>query len=209
MMKLISHRINTIEQLCGLPEDVGVEVDLRDSQDGRIYLQHDPFTLGDDFEEYLKEYQKQKEQILILNIKSERIEYKILELLNTYKIDNYFFLDSSFPMIKTLSDLGENRLALRYSEWEGMDTLQLMQGKVNWVWADCFEGLALTKKSYEMLKNMGYLVCMVSPELQGRPEQVDEYINEFIREGIYPDAVCTKTYCMEKWKRMEGQGVNS
>lgn len=50
-MKYIAHRINTIHQLKQISPNYGVEVDLRDSLDGRIYLAHNPFEPGEDFEE--------------------------------------------------------------------------------------------------------------------------------------------------------------
>lgn len=62
---------------------------------------------------------------MILNVKSERIEHHALELMEKYRIEDFFFLDSTFPMVKLLSDTGENRIALRYSDWEGMDTLTI------------------------------------------------------------------------------------
>ena len=141
-MEFIAHRINTKEELNTLPEEYGVELDLRDNIDGRIYINHDPFILGEDFEEYLKNY---SHGTMILNIKSERIELKVLELIKKYKIEKYFFLDSSFPMIKLLSDKGEKNIALRYSEYEGLDTLEKMKGKVDWVWIDCFTYLPINQ----------------------------------------------------------------
>ena len=96
-MEFIAHRINKKEELKNLSRKYGVEIDLRDNVDGTIYINHDPFILGENFEDYLKEY---NHGTMILNIKSERIELKILELLKKYNIKNYFFLDSSFPMIK-------------------------------------------------------------------------------------------------------------
>ena len=41
-------------------------------------------------------------------------------------------------MIRLLSDKGEKNIALRYSEYEGLDTVEKMQGKGDWVWVDCF-----------------------------------------------------------------------
>ncbi|MDR1241583.1 MAG: hypothetical protein LBM00_02190, partial [Deltaproteobacteria bacterium] len=102
-MKWIAHRINTLAELRNLPPEYGVEIDLRDDLSGRIYLEHDPFKSGQDFEEYLSQYHH---GAMILNIKSERIELKALELLEKYNISDYFFLDSSFPMIKLLTDMG-------------------------------------------------------------------------------------------------------
>jgi len=86
-MEYIAHRINTIEELKTIPKEYGVELDLRDFGD-RLILQHDPFKDGEDFEEYLKYY---NHGTMILNIKSESIEHKVLELIKKYKIEKYFF----------------------------------------------------------------------------------------------------------------------
>lgn len=86
-MNFIAHRVNTIEELNKLPVNYGVEIDLRDSGD-KLILQHDPFTDGEDFETYLQLY---RHGTMIINSKSERIEHKALELLNSYQITDYFF----------------------------------------------------------------------------------------------------------------------
>lgn len=195
-MEFIAHRINKKEELKNLSRKYGVEIDLRDNVDGTIYINHDPFVLGENFEEYLKEY---NHGTMILNIKSERIELKILELLKKYNIKNYFFLDSSFPMIKLLSDKGEKNIALRYSEYEGLDTLEKMQGKVNWVWVDCFNKLPIDNEIYKKIRNMGYKLCLVSPELQGQPERLKLYAKQIEGEKIKFDAICTKEYNINKW----------
>jgi len=197
-MIYISHRVNTIEQLKTTPENFGVEIDLRESGN-RIILQHDPFTPGEDFENYLKHY---KHEMMILNIKSERIEHKAKELVEKYKIKDYFFLDSSFPMIFLLSNQGEKNVALRLSEYEGMDTLINMAGKVKWVWIDCFTKIPVEKKDIEKIKALGYKTCFVSPELQGRPDDVEKYIKHIQDKGIYFDAVCSKQHMMEKWMNL-------
>ena len=90
---------------------------------------------------------------MILNIKSERIELKVLDLMKKYKVKNYFFLDSSFPMIFLLSNQGEQNIALRISELEGMDTIRNMAGKVNWVLVDCFTKIPIGKQEYEEKNN--------------------------------------------------------
>src|SRR5215470_14481721 len=104
-MLYIQHRVNTIEQLQNTPINYGVELDLRDRGD-RLILQHDPFQDGEDFEEYLRHYHH---ALMILNIKSERIEHRVLELIHAVGVSEYFFLDSSFPMIRTLVRQGEQR----------------------------------------------------------------------------------------------------
>lgn len=195
-MEFISHRVNKKDDLKKLSHKFGVEIDLRDDLSGRIYMEHDPFKDGQDFEDYLKEY---KHGTMILNVKSERIELKILELLKKYNVSKYFFLDSTFPMIKLLSDQNEKNIALRFSEYEGIDTLKVMQGKVDWVWVDCFTKLPLDNKTYNEIKNMGYKLCLVSPELQGQSEKIEQYAKQIKDEGIVFDAICTKEYNIEKW----------
>lgn len=195
-MKFIAHRINSIEELKLLPPDLGVELDLRDYGE-RLIVQHDPFKIGEDFEEYLEYY---RHGIMILNIKSERIEHKVLELIQKYNVKEYFFLDCSFPMIYLLSSQGEKNIALRYSEFEGLDTILAMKNKVNWVWVDCFSQLPINTESYSVLKDAGFQLCLVSPELQGRKEDIAKYKKYIMDQGIEFDAICTKSFNLSLWK---------
>ena len=194
-MEYIAHRINTIEELQNLPNEYGVELDLRDGLDGRIYIQHEPFIAGEDFEEYLKHYHH---GTMILNIKSERIEFKVLKLLKEYGIEKYFFLDSSFPMIKLLSDQGEYNIALRFSELEGLDTIEAMQGRARWIWVDCFTKMPLTAEIADKLHDWGYKLCIVSPELERQGDRLEEY-RDYLR-GMKIDAICTKEDNVDRWQ---------
>jgi len=197
-MEFIAHRINTIEELKEVPLEYGVELDLRDHGD-RLILQHDPFKDGEDFEEYLKRY---NHGTMILNIKSERIEHKVLELIRKYNIQKYFFLDSSFPMIRLLSKDGEKNMALRFSEFEGLDTILTMAGKVDWVWVDCFTKLPITTEIFTTLKQKGFKLCLVSPELQGQGEKLEEYGQYLYDNKIVFDAICTKSYNVPQWDKL-------
>ncbi|HEY2883239.1 MAG TPA: hypothetical protein VGJ15_12415, partial [Pirellulales bacterium] len=116
-MLLIAHRINTIAQLAQVPPHYGVELDLRDCGN-RLILAHDPFSEGEDFADYLRHW---RHRLMILNIKSERIEHRVLELVKQHQVQDYFFLDSSFPMIRQLARLGERRMAVRFSEFEPVE----------------------------------------------------------------------------------------
>lgn len=195
-MEYIAHRVNTVEELRKLSPEYGVELDLRDDLNGRIYISHNPFEPGEDFEDYCKEYHH---GTMILNVKSERIEHKILEYMEKYQIKKYFFLDSSFPMIKLLTDMGVKDVALRFSEIEGMDTLRIMAGKADWVWVDCFTKIPLDEASYKELKELGYKLCFVSPELQGQEEKIPVYKKQLEDMGIVFDAICTKSYHIQDW----------
>ena len=199
------HRINTVEQLRQIDPATGwgIEIDLRDNLQGEIYIAHDPFVNGELFENFLKEYKLTG--YMILNVKSERIEYRVLELLRKYAVRYYFFLDSSFPMIYKLSGEGEGELrekniAIRYSEFEGLDTVLAMKGRVEWVWVDCFTKNPLTSDIYKVLKDAGFKLCFVSPELQNQGEKLIEYRDYFIKYNIKLDMICTKIYNIEKWE---------
>jgi hypothetical protein len=198
-MNYIAHRVNTVAELRKLPREYGVELDLRDNLDGRIYIQHNPFEVGEDFEDYLKEYHH---GTMILNVKSERIELKIQELMKKYGITDYFYLDSSFPMIYLLSQSGEKRVALRISEYEGLDTARNMAGKVEWIWVDCFSKIPIGRNEYEELKKLGYKLCFVSPELQGRDEDIEAYAQQLKNDGMVFDAICTKYYNVDRWENL-------
>jgi len=64
-------------------------------------------------------------------------------------------------------------------------------GRAGWVWVDCFSRMPLDRQTAERLRDAGYRLCIVSPELQKHDE---ERIAEFRRllASIQPDAVCTK-----------------
>jgi hypothetical protein len=193
----IAHRINTIKELGALPRQYGVEIDIR--QWGKeLILQHEPFMNGEKFEDYLKNY---RHAFMILNIKCERVEHKVLELIKKYKVKRYFFLDSSFPMIHFLSKQGEKNIALRYSEFEGLDTVLAMKGKVKWVWVDCFTRFPINHATYKKIKNAGYKLCLVSPELVKRDKDIEDYGKLLRSNNIFFDAICTKHHNIERWKR--------
>jgi hypothetical protein len=194
--ELIAHRVNTCAELFQLPDGVGVEIDLRD-QGEEVILVHDPFSKGDNFETFLENYVGRG--TLILNIKSERIENRVLELLKKFKINNYFFLDSSFPMIVQLAKMGERKIAVRFSEYESIETVKALKGLVDWVWIDCFTKLPIDKSLFTDLKNIGFKLCLVSPELQGRPEDIVVYRELLKRENIVFDAICTKVKNFSLW----------
>jgi hypothetical protein len=182
-MLYIAHRINTISELKTIPIDVGVEIDLRD-KDGTLILQHDPFKDGELFIDWCKEY---KHAFLICNIKSEGIELRVKEVLEQFSIQHYFFLDVSIPMIMKLLKLGENNIAIRFSEVE--KDAESFLGKCKWLWVDCFSHYPMISKHIRD----GYKMCRVGPTLQGHNWEIQEEWKEV-------DAVCDKIYNEEKWK---------
>lgn len=197
-MRLIAHRINTVYELLDLPEDCPVEFDLRDSA-GEILVTHDPFSTGPLFSEFAAHL---KNRFCIVNIKSEGIEWRALEVLKMNGIEDFFLLDCSIPMIHKLTQKGERRIAIRFSEYEPLENILPWLGKVKWVWMDCFTKLLANKKDMEFLKLCNVNVCLVSPELQGRPDDIHTYIQTLLKQGLTVDAVCTKVHNFSKWSAL-------
>ena len=196
-MKLISHRVNTIDQLKDTNTNFGIEVDIR-SSNGNLIIQHDPFLSGEIFSDWIKEF---RHGTLILNVKEEGLETELLKYMKKYNIDDFFFLDQSFPfLIKTISS-GESRCALRVSEFESIETAKSLSKKIDWIWVDCFTKFPLLNESFRVLKDLGYKICIVSPELQGfNPKtEIKKYNELFINENIKPDAICSKR--LDIWER--------
>lgn len=182
----IAHRINTKEQLALIPKEFGIEIDLRyDVND--IILHHDPFVEGEYFENLLVNF---NHRFLILNVKSEGIEERIIELLNKYKIENFFFLDLSLPYLIKYMNKGLSRIAVRFSEYEPIEFVMAFKNKVEWVWIDCFNNLPLNQSNYDLLKQ-NFKICLVSPELQGHDlNRIEEFKIQL--KDMKIDAVCTK-----------------
>ncbi len=191
------HRINTIKQLKKIPKYNGVEIDLRDHNE-EIIIQHDPFKKGLKFSTFLSFYHH---KFLILNIKSEGIEYKVLKILKFYKIKKYFFLDSSFPMIVNLIKKKEKNIALRFSDLESIETIKNFRYMVDWVWLDCFKKIPLDVKIYKLLRKYKYKICLVSPELHGRRVKNERAINLIKQKKINIDMLCTKIKFFNAWKK--------
>ena len=189
-MLYIAHRINEINQLKQTPSEMGVEIDIR-SNGQDLILQHDPFTAGTQFHDWLKFYQH---QLIILNIKEEGLEERILSYLNEFNLTNYFFLDQSFPFLVKSARQGQKQSAVRLSEYESINTVKNLAGQVGWVWIDYFTKFPLDPPEVNELKQLDFKLCMVSPELQGYdPEvEINKLAHLFNSSQIQLDAICTK-----------------
>ena len=194
-MEIISHRVNTIESLKDTPFEFGVEIDIR-TYGRKLILAHEPFSDGTDFLKWIKYY---SHGTLILNIKEEGLENFILKIMKESNIKNFFFLDQSLPfLIKTIKS-GERRSAVRLSEYESIETVLKFTGIIDWVWVDCFNNFSISKAQYKKLKESGFKLCLVSPELQGHNKSmINEFKEVMQQEKIFFDAICTKY--SEMWK---------
>ncbi len=195
-MIIVRHRRNTIEELQQTDTALGIEVDIR-SHGRDLVIHHDPYVNGERFDEWVKHY---RHRLLILNVKEEGLEDRLIALMDTHGIRDFFFLDQSFPFLIRTTRQGERRCAVRVSEYESIDTALALGGKAGWVWVDCFNHFPLDGGQAERLRQAGYRLCIVSPELQGRtePDAILQMQALIEREGITIDAVCTKV--PERWQ---------
>lgn len=198
-MRLVAHRINTLEELLALDESCPIEFDVRDSG-ARLLVTHDPFTDGVDFEVFAPHLRK---RFNIVNIKSEGIEWRVLEILRRCSVRDFFLLDCSIPIMHKLGQRGEKRFAVRLSEYESINSVLRWSGICQWVWVDCFYTYILSELIMNQLRLAGFNICIVSPELQGRPDEIEHYKQHLLSNKVTVQAVCTKIYNFSTWKTLE------
>ena len=196
-MEIIVHRVNKIKDLIKIPQKFGVEIDIRDFGKDLV-IEHDPFKKGQSFEKYLKKY---RHGTLILNVKSERIEYKIIDLLKKYKIKNYFFLDSSYPLMIDMTKKNIKDIAIRISDFESFENVKKFKNKCKWVWLEIFDNFEISKKEIDYLKKNFIKVCLVSPELHNRPKDINKIKKFLENKKINLSAVCTKFNYIKFWSK--------
>ena len=201
-MLIIQHRCNESSLLAGLSNDFGCEIDIRNHGDELIVI-HDAFnTNAEFFSDWLSKY---AHKFLIVNVKEEGLEEKILPILKINKVEDFFILDESFPYIRKWALSGESRFAVRVSQFESYRTalsfslsLKAKEKKVSWVWIDCFDGQPIPKSEALALKSAGFKLCYVSPELHHIQNPacwqglVKIFFGSLSSQEIIPDAVCTK-----------------
>lgn len=188
-MEIIAHRRNDVAALRNTPTAFGVEVDIR-SRGPDLIIHHDPFVDGEDFTVWLQGY---AHGTLILNVKEEGLETRLLALMAEHAIERFFFLDQSMPFLIRTARGGERRCAVRVSEYESIETALLLAPMIDWVWVDCFNRFPLDRADADRLAQAGLRLCLVSPELQGRdPATIAELRDHLRALGIAADAVCTK-----------------
>ncbi len=187
-MIIIKHRINTSKQLKKVNIDYGVEIDLR-SNNKDIYLSHDPFRKGELLSNWIKYF---KHKLIVLHVKEEGLEQKIINILNKNNVKNFFFHDQSFSSL--LKNMNKTNVSIRYSEFEELKKIDILFNSVKWLWIDNFSEIQISKKFYFFLKKNNVKICIVSPELikKNRSKEI-KIINSYLKKNRFKiDAVCTK-----------------
>lgn len=213
-MQIIHHRRNNVAELAETLPEYGVEIDLRNHGDD-LLVTHDPFhTDATSFADWLKSY---RHRFLIANVKEEGLEPRLVALLEQHGITEYFILDESFPFIRKYALQGLPNFALRVSEYESIDTpiklardLAAAGKRVEWIWVDSFSGQLIDAEAAQRLRDAGFKLCFVSPELHhvSEPASWEGHIQRFLtqlhqvgEEACWPDMVCTKLPSLWKASR--------
>lgn len=184
-MEILKHRVNLMSDI---DLEYGAEIDVRD-HNGVIVLSHDyPSDNSERLSDFLKHFPKNR--LLAINVKSCGIEIDVNNMLKNHK--NYFLFDFSLPYLLKSIHM-DIPCALRLSEYEK----ELFKGP-KWAWIDSFHSVWYSDKYIESIKNKGYKIALVSPELHKRSNKLDyEKINSMINKKLV-DAICTDV--PDKWK---------
>ena len=149
----------------------GVELDIRD-YNSNLVISHDlPSSKNPPLKLFLEKINKKNKNLfLAINIKSDGLQKKLKELLQKYKICNYFVFDMSIPdCIQYIRE--DINYFVRQSEYE-KDLI--FYNKAKGVWLDQFNKNWINEKIILYHHNNKKMICIVSPELHSR-----KYKNEW------------------------------
>lgn len=196
---IIVHRINKLCQLDELSSKYGLEFDVREGPNNSIKISHDLFEDGEDFENYINVI---KSNFFVINVKSDGLEEVIIEKMEKHAIENYVFLDSSLPTIIRLTSKGFRKFMIRQSEFEPLEQLLKFQGLCEWVWLDSFYSKPPSLETVKFIRNLGFDICLVSPELQQNESMLGTYLNAKIFGPNLIETICTKSANITAWENI-------
>jgi len=192
-MEFIIHRVNKIKKLIKIPKYFGTEIDIR-SNGSKLILNHEPFTKGDSFEDYLDNF---NHGTLVLNIKEAGIEKNVLSLVKKRSIKSFFLLDVEMPYMYKATKNGQKNIAVRFSEYEDISNTKYFINKLKWVWIDTVTKLPINKKNIKILSKFNS--CLVCPERWGRKKDIKIYKRQLKSLKFKPTSVMTSLNCVNHW----------
>lgn len=170
----------------------GTETDIRDL-DGDLVISHDPPKSGIEYvtvEDFFKIYKLLGDGLqLALNIKSDGLQKKLMQLISEYNITNYFVFDMSIP--DTLGFLNcKSKVFTRQSEYEITPALYY---EADGIWIDEFYRHWIDNDVIQQHLNFDKKICIVSPELHKRDFILEwnNYKNIFVKDTENKIFLCT------------------
>ena len=145
----------------------GTETDVRDCA-GKLLISHDMPQGGEMTLEDFLDMLAKRPLPLALNVKADGMAKKISEILKRYQPLDAFVFDMSVPDL--LQQLKEGMPSFtRMSEYES-EPLSCYDRAAG-VWLDAFQGIWYDFSAIKRILDDGKRVCLVSPELHGRPPE--------------------------------------
>lgn len=146
----------------------GVETDVRDCR-GELVISHDmPTGAEQRLDEFLDLYVATGSSApLAINVKADGLAAAIKAAFAARGIDAYFCFDMSVPDARCYDALDMPFFA-RLSEWEPRSPLA---ERAAGIWLDAFDDTWFDAGAVRQWLDRGRDVCIVSPELHGRPHE--------------------------------------
>lgn len=187
----VAHKVNNSRLLNSVPENCGVEIDLRMGPNNKIVLAHDTAEdKTEDLDQYLDKFTK---PFLIANIKESGIEEDVIRKISDKNI-NFFLLDVEIPFIVKNYKKYKKYLSIRYSEFEDINTVLNFKNMVDWVWVDTFYNLPKLDKNLNLFKK-----CLVSPDRWNREDDIEKYKKFIASKDFKFDAIMADLKYFNDW----------
>lgn len=144
----------------------GTETDFRD-RGGQLVISHDPaHEQAMLAEEFFSTYRQYAQDLpLALNIKADGMQKLLSAALLEYDVQNYFVFDMAVPDM-----VGYIRAGLRvFTRQSDYEPNPVLYDQAKGIWIDGFETDWVDEATIETHLKLGKQVCLVSPDLHGRP----------------------------------------
>ena len=147
----------------------GIETDIRD-QGGRLVISHNmAVDACADLEEIFDLYTRMNmTSILALNVKADGIQTPLRQALEKYQVKNYFVFDMSIPE----QVVYRNENFVFFARQSDIEPHCVQYEDASGVWLDgFFDDSWITPDIIRRHLEQGKKVCIVSPELHGKPHE--------------------------------------
>lgn len=166
----VSEEKNTEEALLrALDQDFGIETDIRDYM-GRLVISHNVADESSPLAEVLFRHCQARmvDSVLALNVKADGIQPLLIPLLEKYGISNYFLFDMSVPEMVVYHE----KAMPYYTRQSDIEKECVLYETAAGVWMDSFyNDTWLTAAEIDKHLSNQKRVCLISPELHGKPYQ--------------------------------------
>lgn len=200
----IIHKVNTIEKLKTVPQNYGVEIDIR-FENNNLYLSHD--LIADkaskcSLESFLLEY---NHEFIVANIKDTGIESDVIQAISQ-TTNNFFLLDFEIPFLFHKNKKIKKYLSTRYSIFEQTSKESEVINYVDWIWVDTFSDFPINEININNLPNLKK--CLVSPERWGREGDISKIVKFMHKHKINFELIMTDLNMVDIWSKMLNKEVS-